>query len=73
MKIYGKPNGIDEEPVLLHEATLVITREEVGELLRFLTSCSDDMASNPDWEHAHLRDFLGQDDPQVDLIVFATH
>ena len=73
MNIYGKESQESEQPVLLEEVTLVVTREDVKDLIRFLSACVADMESNPDWEHVHLRDFLGNDDAIPDIVLFAAN
>ena len=71
MQIYGKEMRETEEPASLQEVTLVMTQAEVGDLIRFLSTCVDDMRSNPEWEHAHPRDFLKMDGTAADVVVFA--
>jgi|GEM_PF-3367455 len=71
MKIYGKHKRESEQPVLLEEVTIVVTRDDVLNLIRFLSACAADMESNPDWEHVHLRDFLDNGSLVPDLVLFA--
>lgn len=71
MKIYGKEKRESEQPMLLEEVTVVVTRDEVLDLVRYLSACASDMESNPDWEHVHLRDFLGRGDATPDMVLFA--
>lgn len=71
MKIYGKGSRESGNPQSCEEVTLVVSRDEVVDLARFLTECAEEMRSNPDWEHKHLCDFLGQHSAAADIVVFS--
>jgi hypothetical protein len=72
MNIYGKRERHTDEPDKLEEVTLVVTAEDLANLARFFTTCAEEMAANPEWEHRHFQDFLKSRRPaNADLVVFA--
>lgn len=71
MKLYGKQNLSVGQPKLLQEVTLVVTREEVLNLVSFFSACASEMKSNGDWDHAHLRDFLGKESALSDIVLLS--
>ncbi|WP_313643731.1 hypothetical protein [Stenotrophomonas sp.] len=55
----------------LTEATLMIDVGEMRMIAQFLLQCADEVDENPEWEHAHLQDYLkGRNELGADLVVF---
>lgn len=74
MNIYGKRDRKTEEPEELQEVTLVVTAADLASLAQFFTTCAEEMAANPEWEHRHFRDFLkGRRRSNGDVVVFAAN
>lgn len=72
MKLYGKVRRTAVQAKSLEEVTLVLNYVEIADLANFLMSCSEEMSTNPDWEHAHYSGPASRPHELVDLIVFAS-
>ena len=69
MKIFGFNEG-NTEPLLLNQATLEVSSDDLRKLSKFFSQCAEEIDDDPTgWDHEHFSDYLGVE-LSSDLVVY---
>ena len=77
MELHGTPQDEDIAEEItglrrLREVTLVLSRNDMEALGRFVEMCFQDSGKNPHWDHEHFIDFSAKHSDGPDVIIYRT-